>query len=197
MLLTTSHQAIKACLHMTCSAVGEVSRKEEAHALSHAGEEMLLYQELDQLTNDHQKCSDLQDKSQHIHDKVHSWLEQYDRLSEALQAYLHDHLQPPIYDSNEPETFSIKVVDISAHKLIINTEAKKLCHLHNHIDMKIDTHLGYDTPHWHMLDSCPACQYQLEDEPVLKFSVLCTCDGNNSTKLFDPVLHRGNEHLDP
>jgi hypothetical protein len=28
---------------------------EEAHALSHAGEEMLLYQELDQLTNDHRK----------------------------------------------------------------------------------------------------------------------------------------------
>ncbi|KAG1896919.1 uncharacterized protein F5891DRAFT_957969 [Suillus fuscotomentosus] len=27
---------------------------EEAHALSHAGEEMLLYQELDQLMNDHQ-----------------------------------------------------------------------------------------------------------------------------------------------
>jgi hypothetical protein len=54
----------------------------------------------------------LQDQSQRIHDEVHSWLEQYDALSEALQAYLHDHLQPPIYDSNELDTFSIKVVDI-------------------------------------------------------------------------------------
>ncbi|KAG1765834.1 hypothetical protein EV702DRAFT_1182411 [Suillus placidus] len=130
---------------------------EEAHALSHAGEEMLLYQELDQLTNDHRN---------------------------------------------------------------IHTEAKKLCHLHNvyyhrylatqyciaydvylevlrRIDMKIDTHLGHDTPHWRMLNSCPACQYTLEDEPALKFSVLCACDGNNSAKLVDPVIRRGNECLDP
>ncbi|KAG2159181.1 uncharacterized protein EDB93DRAFT_1237893 [Suillus bovinus] len=105
-------------------------------------------------------------------------------------------------------------------QLSIHTEAKKLCHLHNvyyhrylatqycvaydvylevlrHIDMKIDTHLGHDTPHWCMLNSCPACQYQLEDEPVLKFSVLCACDGNNSVKLVDPVICRGNERLYP
>jgi hypothetical protein len=65
------------------------------------------------------------------------------------------------------------------------------------IDMKIDTHLGHDTPHWRMLNSCPACQYTLKDEPALKFSVLCACDGNNSTKLVDPVIRRGNERLDP
>ncbi|KAG0693206.1 hypothetical protein DFH29DRAFT_985554 [Suillus ampliporus] len=104
--------------------------------------------------------------------------------------------------------------------LSIHAEAKKLCHLHNvyhhcylatqyritydvylevlrHIDLKIDTHLGHDTPHWRMLNSCPACQYQLQDEPVLKFSILCTCDGNNSVKLVDPVIHRGNKRLDP
>lgn len=78
---------------------------------------MLLYQELDQLTNDHRKRSDLRDRSQRIHDEVHSWLEQYDALSEALQAYLHDHLQPPIYDSNELDTFSIEVVDIFTRKV--------------------------------------------------------------------------------
>ncbi|KAG1772894.1 hypothetical protein EV702DRAFT_1181235 [Suillus placidus] len=93
--------------------------------------------------------------------------------------------------------------------LSIHAEAKKLCHLHNvyyhrylatqyriaydvylevlrRIDMKIDTHLWHDTPHWRMLNSCPACQYTLEDEPALKFSVLCACDGNNSAKLVDP-----------
>ncbi|KAG2745648.1 hypothetical protein P692DRAFT_20849792 [Suillus brevipes Sb2] len=237
---------------------------EEAHALSHAGEEMLLYQELDQLTNDHQKRSDLRDRSQCIHDEVHSWLEQYDALSEALQAYLHDHLQPPIYDSSELDTFSIEVVDIFAHRvrtfkhqsphinvtlmhhgcigcsvirpsiaitirtlavylqthhvcprLSIHAEAKSYVYYHRYlatqyriaydvylevlrrIDMKIDTHLGHDTPHWCMLNSCPACQYTLEDEPALKFSVLCACDGNNSTKLVDSVICRGNERLDP
>ncbi|KAG1776236.1 hypothetical protein EV702DRAFT_1180061 [Suillus placidus] len=105
-------------------------------------------------------------------------------------------------------------------RLSIHAEAKKLCHLHNvyyhrylatqyciaydvylevlrRIDMNIDTHLGHDTPHWCMLNSCPACQYTLEDEPALKFSVLCACDGNNSAKLVDPVIRRGNEHLDP
>ncbi|KAG2365367.1 hypothetical protein BDR07DRAFT_1247663, partial [Suillus spraguei] len=264
---------------------------EEAHALSHAGEEMSLYQELDQLTNDHRKwslcrCSDLRDRSQHIHDEVYSWLDQYDALSEALLAYLHDDLQPPVYDPNEPDTFSIEVVDIfcecicprrssfvshnciarevrtfkheSPHlnvtlmhygcigcaairpsiaitirtlavyqqthrvclRLSIHAEAKKICHLHNvsyhrylatqyriaydvylevlqRIDMKINTHLGHDAPHWRMRNSCPACQYQLQDEPALKFSVLCSFDGNNSAKLVDPVIHRGNERPDP
>ncbi|KAG2039254.1 hypothetical protein BDR03DRAFT_1009178 [Suillus americanus] len=172
---------------------------------AHAGEEMLLYQELDQLTNDHRKCSDLQDQSQRIHDEVHSWLEQYNALSEALQAYLHDHLQPPIYDSNELETFSIEVVDIFAREVYYHRYLATQYHITydvylevlRRIDMKIDTHLGHDTPHWQMLNSCPAYQYQLKDEPALKFSVLCTCDGNNSAKLVDPVICRGNERLDP
>ncbi|KAG2354334.1 hypothetical protein BDR07DRAFT_1454156 [Suillus spraguei] len=105
-------------------------------------------------------------------------------------------------------------------RLSIHAEAKKICHLHNvsyhrylatqyriaydvylevlrRIDIKINTHLGHDAPHWRMRNSCPACQYQLQDEPALKFSVLCSFDGNNSAKLVDPVIRRGNERPDP
>ncbi|KAG2132732.1 uncharacterized protein EDB93DRAFT_1242949 [Suillus bovinus] len=48
-----------------------------------------------------------------------------------------------------------------------------------------------------MLNSCPACQYKLVDEPTLDFSILCACDGNNSAKLVDPAVCSGEEHLDP
>lgn len=48
-----------------------------------------------------------------------------------------------------------------------------------------------------MLNSCPACQYRLEEEPPLLYSVICACDGNNSAKLVDPAVRHGVERLDP
>lgn len=48
-----------------------------------------------------------------------------------------------------------------------------------------------------MLNSCPACQYKVVGEPPLKYSVLCALDGNNSAKLVDPAIRRGNERFDP
>lgn len=47
-----------------------------------------------------------------------------------------------------------------------------------------------------MLNPCPACQYKLTDEPALAFSILCTCDSNNSAKLVDPAIRGGQECLD-
>jgi hypothetical protein len=48
-----------------------------------------------------------------------------------------------------------------------------------------------------MLNSCPACQYKLVNEPTLDFLILCACDGNNSAKLVDPAVRSGEERLDP
>lgn len=69
--------------------------------------------------------------------------------------------------------------------------------LERHIETRLQTVLGHDTPNWRMLNSCPACQYKVVGEPPLKYSVLCALDGNNSAKLVDPAIRRGNERFDP
>ena len=53
------------------------------------------------------------------------------------------------------------------------------------VQKQLDHELGCDTPNWHALSSCLACQYQLEAEPQLPYSKLLSIDGNNS-------LHRVN-----
>ncbi|KAG2117740.1 hypothetical protein DEU56DRAFT_874074 [Suillus clintonianus] len=68
--------------------------------------------------------------------------------------------------------------------------------LHRRIDHRLDKVLGHDSDNWRMLNSCPACQYKLTDEPPLEFSILCACDSNNSAKLVDPAIRGGQEHLD-
>ncbi|KAH7911640.1 hypothetical protein BJ138DRAFT_1135257 [Hygrophoropsis aurantiaca] len=105
-------------------------------------------------------------------------------------------------------------------RLSIHAEVKKLCRVHHipyhrhlaeqfrtafdvylevlrRIDTRINAALKHDTPHWRMLNSCPACQYQVVDEPPLRFSFLAAMDGNNSLKLVDPLLRWGNERRDP
>ncbi|KAH7904048.1 hypothetical protein BJ138DRAFT_1019678, partial [Hygrophoropsis aurantiaca] len=105
-------------------------------------------------------------------------------------------------------------------RLSIHAEAKKLCHLHNvryhryladqlrvaydvylelyrRIDKRVNAYLKRDTPNWRMLNSCPACQYKVQDEPELKFLILCAMDGNSSAKLVDPVVRGGTERADP
>ncbi|KAG1723104.1 hypothetical protein EDB19DRAFT_1916279 [Suillus lakei] len=94
---------------------------------------------------------------------------------DALLNYMHDLLEPPS-SVDETDQFTIEVVDIFDHRL--------------------DKVLGHDSDNWRMLNSCPACQYKLTDEPPLEFSILCACDGNNSAKLVDPAICGGQEHLD-
>ncbi|KAG1839356.1 hypothetical protein F4604DRAFT_1599710 [Suillus subluteus] len=102
----------------------------------------------------------------------------------------------------------------------IHAEAKKLCHLHGicyhqyladqlqvafdvyikvqcHVDTCVDSALGRDSPNWHMLNACPACHYEVEDELTMPFFFQLSMDGNNSAKLVNPILHHGNEHPDP
>ncbi|KAG2337481.1 hypothetical protein BDR05DRAFT_978476 [Suillus weaverae] len=62
--------------------------------------------------------------------------------------------------------------------------------IHHRINSRLDKFLGCDTENWCMLNSSV-------NEPTLGFSILCTCDGNNSAKLVDPAVHSGEERLDP
>ena len=58
------------------------------------------------------------------------------------------------------------------------------------VQKQLDHELGCDTPNWHALNSCPACQYRLENEPTLPYSKLISIDGNNSLCRVDPTLIR-------
>lgn len=42
--------------------------------------------------------------------------------------------------------------------------------------------VGHDTPDWRLKNTCPACMYQLVDEPDLGLDLLFTMDGNDSLK---------------
>ncbi|EIW76532.1 hypothetical protein CONPUDRAFT_64281 [Coniophora puteana RWD-64-598 SS2] len=105
-------------------------------------------------------------------------------------------------------------------RMSIQAQAKMLCHMHGvpyraylsyqfrdaydvylevlrRVDQRIAAVLHHDSPHWRMRNSCPACQYHLQDEPPLRFSLLCAMDGNNSLKLVDPRIRSGKERPDP
>jgi hypothetical protein len=69
--------------------------------------------------------------------------------------------------------------------------------LQRRVSHRLDKCLGRDTPDWRMLNSCTACQYTLEGEPPLLYSIICACDGNNSAKLVDPAVRSGVERPDP
>ncbi|KAG2105063.1 uncharacterized protein F5147DRAFT_746487 [Suillus discolor] len=87
----------------------------------------------------------------------------------------------------------------------IQAQCKALCHLHdmpyrpylnsqfsdtydiyleilNRVDRRLNGALHRNTPDWRLLNACPCCSYQLEDEPPLAFKWLASIDGNNSLK---------------
>src|SRR5271168_4461434 len=49
-------------------------------------------------------------------------------------------------------------------------------------DRKVQVALNRDSPDWRLSNACPSCNYVLEGEPKLKFSMLYTADGNDSMK---------------
>ncbi|KAF8521797.1 hypothetical protein BU17DRAFT_87722 [Hysterangium stoloniferum] len=57
--------------------------------------------------------------------------------------------------------------------------------LHRHMEQSINESLGRGAPDWRIKHSCPACLYQLADEPTLSPSVIGAIDGNNSLKHFN------------
>ncbi|GBE87425.1 hypothetical protein SCP_1101010 [Sparassis crispa] len=52
---------------------------------------------------------------------------------------------------------------------------------------KVLSALGCDMPNWRALNGCPACRYELKDEPSLEFSCMYCMDGNSSLKRLAPV----------
>ncbi|KAL6298786.1 hypothetical protein BKA93DRAFT_820202 [Sparassis latifolia] len=52
---------------------------------------------------------------------------------------------------------------------------------------KVLSALGHDMPNWRALNGCPACGYELKDEPSLEFSCMYCMDGNSSLKRLAPV----------
>ncbi|KAL6307294.1 hypothetical protein BKA93DRAFT_815978 [Sparassis latifolia] len=62
--------------------------------------------------------------------------------------------------------------------------------IHRVIDKRVQAELGRGTPDWHVLNACPACCYELEDEPDLKIRRMYCFDGNNSLKRLAKVSER-------
>ncbi|KAF8197295.1 hypothetical protein K438DRAFT_1585199 [Mycena galopus ATCC 62051] len=50
------------------------------------------------------------------------------------------------------------------------------------MDNRVNKALQRDSKDWRLKNCCPACTYKLEGEGQLYFSMLATCDGNNSLK---------------
>ncbi|KAB5589883.1 hypothetical protein CTheo_6666 [Ceratobasidium theobromae] len=50
------------------------------------------------------------------------------------------------------------------------------------LDSRLAKALFRDDPNWRMANACTACTYHLDNEPKLKYSMLLTCDGNDSLK---------------
>ncbi|KAG8713748.1 hypothetical protein FRC11_011155, partial [Ceratobasidium sp. 423] len=50
------------------------------------------------------------------------------------------------------------------------------------IDTRLAEALGRNDPDWRIANACSACTYRLDNEPTMKYSMLVTCDGNDSLK---------------
>ncbi|KAG1884774.1 hypothetical protein F4604DRAFT_1919295 [Suillus subluteus] len=50
------------------------------------------------------------------------------------------------------------------------------------VEQRVNAALGRSTPNWRILNSCPPCTYELEDEPLLPFTRMYVLDGGNSAK---------------
>lgn len=59
------------------------------------------------------------------------------------------------------------------------------------VDARINTALSRTEPDWRLKNACAPCLHKLENEPPLKFSLLCSMDGNSSLKLVDQVIRSG------
>ncbi|KAG1835645.1 hypothetical protein EV424DRAFT_1468103 [Suillus variegatus] len=50
------------------------------------------------------------------------------------------------------------------------------------VEQRVNAALGHSTSNWRILNSCPPCTYELEDEPSLPFTRMYVLDGGNSAK---------------
>jgi hypothetical protein len=57
------------------------------------------------------------------------------------------------------------------------------------VSLRVKAELGQTSENWQLLNACPACMYEVEDEPPLPFSFMCEMDGNNSPKHTSSLIH--------
>ncbi|KAG6819386.1 hypothetical protein H0H93_012292 [Arthromyces matolae] len=62
--------------------------------------------------------------------------------------------------------------------------------LRRKVDARVAKLLGRDSPNYRVLNACPACNYELEDEPKLTFRHMIAIDGNNSLKRIKGLVNR-------
>ena len=103
------------------------------------------------------------------------------RLSSALAFALINVVQVP-YRSYLAEQFTI------AYDVYLAIQRR--------VKQQVQTALGYDTPNHQLLNICPACFYELDDEPDLKFSFFCLINANNSLKRIGAAMHNTTARLD-
>ncbi|KAG2347642.1 hypothetical protein BDR05DRAFT_974112 [Suillus weaverae] len=58
------------------------------------------------------------------------------------------------------------------------------------IERRVQTALDHNTPNWWVLNGCPPCSYELNDEPPLKFTHMYVMDGGNSAKCMATIGDR-------
>ncbi|KAH9829418.1 uncharacterized protein C8Q71DRAFT_799693 [Rhodofomes roseus] len=58
------------------------------------------------------------------------------------------------------------------------------------VEKRVRGALGRDSPNWRVLNACPPCGYELEDEPPLRWKRMLCLDGNNSLKRLRPLGNR-------
>ncbi|KAG0695625.1 hypothetical protein DFH29DRAFT_813982 [Suillus ampliporus] len=97
-------------------------------------------------------------------------------------------------------TVAISLRTLAAYRQIHRTCPQFSVHIYleviHHVNQHLHKVLKHDTPHWRMLNSCPACFYVLDDEPALEFDWLVSIDGNNSLKWWDSTIYGSTRHTD-
>ncbi|KAF8170782.1 hypothetical protein BJ912DRAFT_860927 [Pholiota molesta] len=58
------------------------------------------------------------------------------------------------------------------------------------VNVQVADILGRNSPNWRVLNACPACTYELKEEPYLKYQRLFAMDGNNSLKRIHTIGSR-------
>ncbi|TFY51826.1 hypothetical protein EVJ58_g10360 [Rhodofomes roseus] len=58
------------------------------------------------------------------------------------------------------------------------------------VEKRVRGVLGRDSPNWRVLNACPPCGYQLDNEPDLRWQRMLCLDGNNSLKRLRPLGNR-------
>ncbi|KAG2112534.1 uncharacterized protein F5147DRAFT_744450 [Suillus discolor] len=95
---------------------------------------------------------------------------------------------------------TVKCIDHTPYRPYLNIQFSAAYDVYleilHRVKQRLSAALNHDTLDWHMLNSCPACFYKLEDEPALEFDWLVSIDSNNSLKRWDSTIYGSNQRID-